>query len=81
MIHGHANLSHTPTTKDYYPCGDMREYNAIIGEFKDRNYLHTSGFAMNLKNHGFIICASSLEMLKFMIKNYKFRYKEIAKVV
>lgn len=85
MIHGHAELytktpngyetgkDHflAPTTKNYYPCGDLREVLEIA------ELIHQGHRAINLKNHGFLILAENLLALKITINNSVFRVKEM----
>lgn len=56
MIHGHAFIKGAPTTDEYYLCGDVREAYAVSKLIKE------SG-AINLKNHGFLLYARTLEEL------------------
>lgn len=58
MIHGHAFIEGAPTTKEYYLCGDVREADEVSGLIGTR----PRGF-LNLKNHGFLIWADTLEGL------------------
>jgi len=51
MIHGHAHVRGAEYTKDYFPCGDLREVEEILHIVSNKT-LHT---AVNLKNHGFLI--------------------------
>lgn len=55
IIHGHAYIKGGQYTEDYYPCGDLREFNEIS------NALSMKYNCFNLKNHGFIFIADSLE--------------------
>ncbi len=73
IIHGHAFLKEAPFTKHYFPCGDMREFEAVNNELTD----DTGIFLINLKNHGFLIGARSLEGLKFIVENIEFEYREL----
>lgn len=54
MIHGHAFISSTPLTRNYYPCGDMHEVLEIFKLF------HRNQYVINLMNHGFLIAGTSL---------------------
>ena len=62
MIHGHANITGTVTTKDYYLCGDIREEKEVSNIMSK----HTFG-SINLKNHGFLIYANTFENLKKIV--------------
>jgi hypothetical protein len=54
MIHGHAYIKSAPFTNKYFPCGDLREVDEICK-------LTNRGFkTINLKKHGFLIMAESL---------------------
>lgn len=66
MIHGHATLKGCVTTTKYYPCGDMREYPEVL-EMLNYGYR-----CINLKNHGFLICASTLDELEGYINSNEF---------
>lgn len=54
MIHGHAFINGAPSTRNYYPCGDMREVLEIFRLF------HRSQYTINLMSHGFLIAGTSL---------------------
>lgn len=65
MIHGHAFFNDALTTLDYFPCGDLREVEEIKKLFsQDQPF-----FAVNLKNHGFLIGASTVEEIDTFLKN------------
>jgi hypothetical protein len=68
MIHGHAyikgeikplidpsSVSDAPFTKNYYPCGDLRDVDEIC------KLVSKGHKAINLINHGFLILAEELE--------------------
>ena len=65
MIHGHAYISDADITNKYVPCGDMREVDEIKKVWGDKPK------NINLKNHGFLIVAESLEELENIINNVK----------
>jgi hypothetical protein len=67
FIHGHAHVPNQPTTSEYYPCGDLREVPGIL-QLIDHNRFGI----INLKNHGFLIYADSIEHLKAMVTLVKF---------
>lgn len=58
MIHGHLYVRGAFITKNYYPCGDLREV-AVINQHS----LEGSG-VINLKDHGFLMYAESLNELR-----------------
>ena len=66
MIHGHAFFKDAPTTEDYYPCGDLREVASITELMPDRA---SDFFAINLRNHGFLIAAASIQQLEEYLSN------------
>lgn len=55
MIHGHAYVKGAPMTKQYFPCGDMRETSETIELLRDGHK------AVNLKHHGFLLATETLE--------------------
>lgn len=65
MIHGHAIISGIGevNTNNYRLCGDVREVNEIL------NVVNTNekSFIINLKNHGFLIGADSLNSLDGLV--------------
>jgi len=63
MIHGHATFQKILTTRNYRLCGDIREVQEVLELVKPDDVL----FRINLKNHGFLIGAYSLEMLNDII--------------
>lgn len=65
MIHGHAIISGVGevTTNNYRLCGDGREVNEIL-DVVDTN---EKSFVVNLKNHGFLIGANSLNSLNELV--------------
>ena len=72
MIHGHASIKGAPTTNNYYLCGDVREADEVSTLIKDN-------WAINLKNHGFLICSQGIGDLKLvvnsLINHNKFYYE------
>lgn len=84
MIHGHAYVKDARFTKDYYPCGDLREIEGIKSliddiAFKDLNYkagLEWHG-SINLKNHGFLIYADTLENLTKLVNEVELIEREV----
>ena len=71
MIHGHTYVEGGTYTDHYFPCGDMREYHEL------RMFIRGNFGIINLKNHGFLIYSSSLNVLGEMVKNMKFIEREI----
>ena len=74
MIHGHSYLKGVPTTEFYFPCGDMRECDEVS------QLIASSSGAINLRNHGFLIYASSLKELRTIIESMEFNPREIEKI-
>ena len=71
MIHGHATIPLVPETLEYYPCGDLREVEEISALFN-------GGLrAINLKNHGFLIAAETLDGLEYLANFCEFLPKDI----
>jgi hypothetical protein len=82
MIHGHEYISdiidmdfinniEIPTTKDYFPCGDLRELSQILQITKG-----SSGI-MNLINHGFLIYSNNLHTLYKLVNTCQFTKRKI----
>ena len=63
MIHGHAFFKEGRSTEHYYPCGDLREVEEILKITKPLATL----FAINLKNHGFLIGADTVGTLEWFL--------------
>lgn len=73
MIHGHAFLENAPTTEAYFPCGDLREAPVaghLIALLAQRG---SHEGAINLKNHGFLLYADTLEALMRVVGAARFR--------
>ena len=72
MIHGHAFIKGVPTTKNYHLCGDVKEADEVSSLINDNGVI-------NLKNHGFLIYAKTIEDLKTvvssLISNNEFYYE------
>ena len=62
MIHGHAFIKNAPTTNEYYLCGDVREADEVSSLIKGNG-------AINLKNHGFLIYAKTIEDLEAVVSS------------
>ena len=60
LIHGHAYIEGCPTTVNYMSCGDMREILEVENIVEDKK---CSFMCVNLRNHGFIVGADTLEKL------------------
>lgn len=58
MIHGHAHIKDRVMTQNYFPCGDLREVDEVV-KLIDRGIRQ-----INLKNHGFLFVAESLDEIK-----------------
>lgn len=70
MIHGHAEVINcSATTNHYRLCGDLREYEEIAPLISN---LDTSKGIINLKHHGFLIYADTLENLDVLAKQHTF---------
>ena len=67
MIHGHAYVENAPYTEHYFPCGDMRESADIANVMKGNQY-----GIMNLRNHGCLYYADSIENLRFLVGSSRF---------
>lgn len=63
MIHGHATIKGAKTTKEYYPCGDLREVEGVAKLFRQGHR------TVNLLNHGFLIATDSLDKLASLSLN------------
>ena len=74
MIHGHYHIKNNPVTKDYFPCGDMREFIGLQHIIKQTNKFDA---ILNLKNHGFLIYATTLDKLRELIDGSEFLKREI----
>lgn len=69
MIHGHAFIDNAVETENYCLCGDLNEYD----EIKDLITSNIGG--INLKNHGFLIYADTIENLKKYAFQLTFSYR------
>jgi len=67
MIHGHAFIKNALDTKHYFPCGDLREINEVKQVIVDPE----KGI-INLKQHGFLIYADTIENLQNFANNLEF---------
>lgn len=67
MIHGHAFFTDAVSTNDYFPCGDMREAEAVKALFPNQ---FSDFFVVNLKNHGFLVGSARVNTLNnFLTSN------------
>lgn len=71
MIHGHTYVEGGIFTENYFPCGDMREYN------ETRLHISTDFGVLNLVNHGFFMFSDTLEHLKEMVDKMVFNERNI----
>jgi len=67
FIHGHRQVKDAPITEHYYPCGDLREV-----EYISKLIQNGSHGVINLKNHGFLIYASTIQQLDEVVNNIEF---------
>ncbi len=74
MIHGHAFIENSMTTKNYFPCGDLREVDEIINLF-----IYGYRF-INLKNHGFLMATQSIETMEYWINKLDFKVNQFLRV-
>ena len=72
MIHGHALIEGIPTTENYCLCGDINEVDEVIKTLEDPEIRE---FAINLKNHGFLIGAESLGQLARIINDIQEKHQ------
>ena len=71
MIHGHSYLEGFPYTENYFPCGDLREFNETTDYIKN----HTGG--INLINHGFLIYSKTIQGLETLVNDLRFIERNI----
>ena len=72
IIHGHTYISGAEFTEEYYPCGDMREFDEVK-LFID---YHGTG-VLNLKNHGFLIYAKTIGDLEEIVDGLVFEERMV----
>ena len=77
MIHGHYYVDGVPFTEKYNLCGDVREVNSIFKFISISKLGDKSNGIINLKNHGFLIYASTLDNLDKLINNCNFIKRNI----
>ena len=73
LIHGHAYIDNADYTDHYFPCGDLRELTAVI----DKVNPDAKSIVLNLKNHGFIIGADSMDQLKKIVAESVFKHRQV----
>ena len=73
IIHGHAYIDDIGFTEHYYPCGDLRELFVV----KEKVGSNSKSLVLNLKNHGFVIGADTIEHLKEIISTCNFKHRQI----
>lgn len=71
FVHGHAYMEGFPFTDNYYPCGDLREFEEIMKHITPG----VSSFGINLKNHGFLIGARTMDRLSYYSHYVNFKNK------
>jgi len=76
FIHGHARVKDAPTTKKYFPCGDMREafeiQNMIAMQLERAGGGRIMADVINLRNHGFLLYARTLQALSQLVAGLEF---------
>lgn len=72
MIHGHGYIKEFKYTKNYFPCGDLREF----FEFKEC-YDNNPNGGINLIHHGFLIYAKDLSNLERLVLESSFEERKI----
>lgn len=60
MVHGHVYIDGAKITARKVPCGYLEEFDEIVALYPDRN---EKAFAVNLKGHGCLLLAESVEDL------------------
>jgi hypothetical protein len=80
-IHGHAYVEDAPSTKEYYPCGDVREVESIHKLIMTHPKLDADAGVMNLRNHGFFLYADSLTNLQLLANSIKFTAKPLNEAI
>lgn len=68
MLHAHAYAKDAPFTAHAIPCGALEEVNEVVATFIDKHtsaqMLKLSNFTVNLRGHGSIVFAESLDYLR-----------------
>lgn len=73
LIHGHAYIEGVDFTDQYFPCGDLREFNEVKNNYNE----NVKFIQLNLKHHGFIIGANNLEQLKHIVEHSVFKHRQV----
>lgn len=60
MVHGHVYVEGAKTTHSKVPCGYLEEFDEIVALYPDRN---EKAFAVNLRGHGCMLLAETVEDL------------------
>ena len=63
MLHSHTYIVGAPFTQDVLPCGAIEEVKQIMDAVP---YYNANNFCVNIKGHGFICLASSLDYFQFV---------------
>jgi len=71
MIHGHSYIKGFPFTKNYFPCGDLREF------YEVNKYINSNTGGINLLNHGFLLYSETIEELEQLVSNLEFQERKI----
>ena len=71
MIHGHSYIKGYPYTDNYFPCGDVREAHEVT------NFITGDHGCINLKNHGFLLYADTIENMEILVNEIEFIERNI----
>lgn len=74
MVHGHAYEANSDFTGEYYACGDIRESRSVVPFIKN-----VGAGCVNLKHHGFLVYAKTIEDLQNYINGANFIPKLVGK--
>jgi len=73
FIHGHTYIENPYyTTTNYFPCGDLREVEEIFNKIKGSRC-----GTINLRNHGFLIYANTVNSLEFLVNTIKLTERKL----
>ncbi len=61
MLHSHTYIERAPFTDEIVPCGALEEAHNIIKKIPDKE---ATNFAINLKGHGSLVLAETVDQLK-----------------
>ena len=70
IVHGHVYVENGKKTKNKVPCGFVEEFDEILDLYPSPD---ESGFVVNLRGHGCLIMAETVEQLWRIGKNYNSR--------